>query len=62
VKVPGDKPVQWSPVFERINLERLQRSKENTDSAQRAVVRARRLVKETQELIERVQQRRRKAS
>ena len=48
-----------SPVFEKLNQERLRDSREANDTARRTVEDARRLLDQSKELIERLHQKRR---
>ena len=48
------KPAHASPVFEKIQLERLKRCEETTQSARKAVEKSKELTQEARELIERI--------
>jgi hypothetical protein len=53
---------QFSPVFEKMNQERMRRSRENTESAKRTLEEAQKLIDQSEELLRRVRSRKRKAS
>jgi hypothetical protein len=61
VGVHKAKPPLSSPTFEKLNQERLKQSRDNSDTAKRAVGKAEQLVHQSKELIARLRDRNRKA-
>ena len=47
-----------SPIFERLNLERLQRCFQTTESAKRLIDESKKLARESQELVEKLRKKR----
>lgn len=59
--VRKSKPPKSSPIFERINLERLDHCKETTQSAQRTIETSKKITEESRELLETIRKHRRKS-
>jgi hypothetical protein len=56
------KPPRTSPVFEKINLERLKECAEMNESAKKMIVRSKKLTEEAQDLIDYIHKQRLKTS
>ncbi len=62
MEVQKVKPHQASPTFEKMNRERLQQSRDAKHSAKQAVDKAHELVLQSKELVQRLRDKKRKAS